>query len=60
MKSINNTKPKNNISNDHETKTWTGITCNKIPCHMCKSPCKCHIVKDAKIFWSYVKAATKL
>ena len=34
-------------------RTW--ITCKKFPCYMHGSACMGFIVKEAKIFWSYVK-----
>ena len=42
-------------SNMHGTIIRTGTTCKKIPCYMCESAFRWCIVKNAKIFWSYVK-----
>ena len=39
---------------EHETIIWTGMTCKKIPCYMHNSACRWFIVKNDKIFWSYV------
>ena len=38
------------IYSPHGTIIQTGITCNKIPCYMRNSSCRCCIVKKAKIF----------
>ena len=40
---------------DHGTIIRTGITCKKIPCYMSDSACSWFIVKNVKIFHSYVK-----
>ena len=40
---------------NHGTIIRTGITCKKISCYMCDSVCRWLIVKNAKIFRSYVK-----
>ena len=39
---------------DHGTIIRTGITCKKIPCHIRDSSCRWLIVKNVKIFRSYV------
>ena len=39
----------------HGTIIQTGITCKKILCYMCDSASRWPIVKNAKIFQSYVK-----
>ena len=40
---------------EHGTKIRTGITCKKISCYMHDSACRWLIVKNVKIFRSYVK-----
>lgn len=40
---------------DHETKIWTRVTFKKISCYVPDSACRCRIVENPKIFWSYEK-----
>ena len=39
----------------HEMIIRIGMICSKIPCYMCCSACRRHIVKIAKIFWIHIK-----
>ena len=54
IKLVTTNKRRSYLGN-HGTIIRTGITCNKISCYMCDSPCKWLIAENAKIFRSYVK-----
>lgn len=45
----------NNLNPNCETVIWVGITSKKITCPIGDSACGCHINKNIKIIWNYVK-----